>query len=330
MEASVLKKLEQNLRQLNSTSQGRRTFLKVMPFLVAGCAPVARTRHREGDNTGQETSISVADEKRMTQEYLPKMKEDYPPINDSWLQGYLTDLGNNIVNSNSLHQNPYEYNFTMVQTKAINAFALPAGTIFVTGPLLDLTENESELAGVVGHEIGHVKARHTAERIDKAEKSQLKTALLTIGGGLLGGVTGLALARIICSPEDRECLERIAKYGAMAGAAGGLLIQKYGFMANSREDEMEADRIGFRTSVAAGFSKDHVGGFFEKLLEMEDNSGKDQNKLMAALADAMSTHPPSEERVQQMRQMAKEESRTGTVSTKDYREAKRRIQKYLA
>ena len=108
------------------------------------------------------------------------------------------------------------------------------------------------------------------------------------------------------------------------------MIQKYRFMAHSREDEMEADRVGFRTSVAAGFSKDHVGGFFEKLLEMEKRSEKEQSGLMAAFADAMSTHPPSEERVKQMRQMAKEESRQGTVSTKDYREAKKRIQKYLA
>lgn len=328
MDTPVLQQLEQDLRLLNSTSQGRRTFLKILPFLVAGCAPVSKTRYREGDNTGQKTDISIADERRMTREYLPKMKKDYPPVNDQWLQGYLVNLGNNIVKSNGLHKNPYTYNFTLVQTKAINAFALPAGTIFVTAPLIAMTENESELAGVVGHEIGHVKARHTAERIDKAQKEQLKSALYGLGGGLLGGATGFALAQLICRPKDRECLERVTKYGAMAGAAGGLLIQKYAFMAHSREDEMEADRIGFRTSVASGFSKDHVGGFFEKLLEMEKKAEKNQNALVSGIADAMSTHPPSEKRVKQMKEMARKESKQGVVSTKDFFKAKNRIKNY--
>ena len=94
--------------------------------------------------------------------------------------------------------------------------------------------------------------------------------------------------------------------GAAAGASGGLLIQKYKFMANSREDEMEADRIGFRTAVRAGYSQDHVGSFYAKLLKMEEARQGSGTSILQSFADALSTHPPSRERVAQMGQLAAE------------------------
>ena len=87
------------------------------------------------------------------------------------------------------------------------------------------------------------------------------------------------------------------------GAGGGLLVQKFSFLANSREDELEADRIGFKLAVGAGYDKDQVGKFYEKLLAMEKSAGNNSTALKS-LADAMSTHPPSEERVKQMNEMA--------------------------
>ena len=128
-----------------------------------------------------------------------------------------------------------------------------------------------------------------------------------IGGGIVGGAAGFFLGKTLCKKGDakyQQCLQRAALYGAAAGAGGALLIQKYAFMANSREDEMEADRIGFKTSVGAGFHKDHVGSFYEKLLEMEKKHKQDQNSFVASFADALSTHPPSAERVKQMKEMA--------------------------
>ncbi len=298
-------KLEKDLRQIMQTKQGRRLFLSSLPLLLAGCATVTSDRYREGNNQGQNTSLTIKDEQKMTQDYLPQMKKDYPPLENDYLQNYINDLGQKIVHENSLHNSPYKYNFTLVESKSINAFALPAGTVFVTKPLLKMTETEAELAGVIGHEIGHVQARHTAERIDKAKKEESKTLLYGLGGLLAGGLLGHGLSKALCKPKDKECIERITKYGAMAGAAGGLLIQKYGFMANSQEDEMEADRIGFRTSVKAGFDKDHVGNFYQKLLALEKKHAQKNNQLLAKFADAMSTHPPTQKRVNQMREMAK-------------------------
>lgn len=304
-EALTLLRLE--LEEVMNRPTRRRAFIAMAPFLIAGCASKSKHRYREGDQTGRETSLSVEDERRMTQEYLPQMKKEYPLHPNQEAQRYISQIGQDMVEKNNLHNNPYTYNFAVVDSEHVNAFALPAGTVFVTAPLIKMAESEAELAGVVGHEIGHVMARHTAHRIDKAKREQSRTLLYGIGGALLGGAAGMGLARLVCSSGDRECMQRIALYGAAAGAGGGLLIQKFAFMAHSREDEMEADRIGFRVSHRAGYDKDHIGLFYERLLEMEREFKKNSgNALLAPLADALSTHPPGRDRVQQMRQMAAE------------------------
>ncbi len=252
---------------------------------------------------------------------LPQMKKEYPAHSNKEAQIYVKQLGEKIIKANNLEGKPYKYNFTLVDVGYVNAFALPAGEIMVTAPLLAMADSEAELSGVIGHEVGHVVARHTAERMQKAKDEQKKSWLMGIGGGVLGGAAGFLLGKTLCKSSDpkyKECLQRAALYGTAAGAGGALLIQKYAFMANSREDEMEADRIGFKTSVAAGYNKDHVGNFYEKLLEMEKNHKQGGNAFLASFADALSTHPPSAERVQQMKQMATQTpaSSSSVVSSK--------------
>ncbi len=316
--SGILNELEKTLKELTSTQSGRRSFLKAMPLLLAACSSAPKTRYREGDNTGQASSLSVADEKKMTSEVLPQMRKDYPPLKDSQTQNYIRGLGQKIVKQNNLEGRPYNYNFTVVDVNYVNAFALPAGTIFVTTPLLAMAESEAELAGVIGHEVGHVKARHSAERIHAAKQAQKKSWLYALGGGLAGAVVGFGVGQLVCPPRDKECIARAATYGGAAGVGGGLLIQKYGFMANSREDEMEADRIGFRTSTRAGYDKNHVGRFYSKLLQMEKER-KRGGGILASFADALSTHPPSQERVNQMNEMAAQiSSGKGQVTSSDF------------
>lgn len=319
--------LRRELGRLVSGPLGRRALLASLPALLAACASAPRHRHREGDNTGQEAALTPEEERRMTQEHLPRMRKEYPPVKDAWLQGYVGGLGSRITEANGLAGRPYRYDFEAVESKAVNAFALPAGRVFVTRPLLAMAGSEAELAGVLGHEVGHVQARHAAERIAQARRDRGRSFLYGIGGAVLGGAAGFGVGRLLCGERDRECLRRAARYGAAAGGMGGLLIQKFAFMANSREDEMEADRIGFRTSVGAGFHPDHVGGFYAKLLEME--RGRERGgrpAVLGALADAMSTHPPSEERVAQMDEMrAGASGRGGDVSSRDFARMKRLV-----
>ena len=94
------------------------------------------------------------------------------------MQRYVANLGNNVIRANGLHKNPYQYNFSVVDVPYINAFALPAGTVFITAPLIAAAKTEAELVGVIGHEVGHIQARHTAERMHKAQASQKKVLAL--------------------------------------------------------------------------------------------------------------------------------------------------------
>jgi predicted Zn-dependent protease len=276
----------------------------VSSALIIACAPTNSSRYREGDNTGQESGMTVNDERRLTEEALPQIKKDYPSARNQELQKYIANLGMKIVRANKLEGNPYHYDFEVVDVEGVNAFALPAGKVFVTAPLIALASNEAELAGVIGHEIGHVTARHAAERMYAMEKDQNKTWLYAAGGGVLGAAAGFGLGTVLCAEGDTACLAKAAMIGGTLGAGGGLLVQKYKFLANSREDELEADRIGFKLAVGAGYDKDQVGKFYEKLLQMEKSAQRGGNPLLKSLADALSTHPPSEERLQQMQEMA--------------------------
>ncbi|MBX9766194.1 MAG: M48 family metalloprotease, partial [Bdellovibrionales bacterium] len=324
--------LEKILDQWISTKAGRRSFLLSLPLLYAACSTPSH-RNREGDNAGQETTLSIADEKRMTAEVLPEMQREYPPVQDSEVQNYLSGLGRKIVNANGLEGQPYNYTFTAVDTKMVNAFALPAGTVMVTAPLITMAETEAELAGVIGHEIGHVKARHTAERMDRQKDSESKGFWYKLGGGVIGGAAGFGIGKLMCPPQDNACLAKATAVGVGAGVVGGLLVTKYAFMANSREDEMEADRIGFRTALKAGFAREHVGTFYSKLLkiEQEQKAKGGGNSIVTSISDAMSTHPPSQERVNQMKIMVSQvpQSKNAVVSSREFEKIKGRVQQLI-
>ncbi len=291
--------------------------------IIISCAPTSSSRYREGSNVGQETSMSVQDEQRLTKEALPKMLKDYPPAKNQDIQKYVSDLGAKIVRANKLEGNPYNYTFTVVDVADVNAFAMPAGAIFVTAPLIAMASSEAELAGVISHEIGHVVARHSAERMYAMEKAENKTWLYTAGGAVVGAVVGYGLGRALCAEGDTSCQAKAAVLGGVVGAGGGMLAQKYTFLVNSREDEMEADRIGFKYAVAAGYDKTQVGKFYEKLLEIEKSAGTSGNPVLKSLSDAMSTHPPSAERVKQMNELAaKSPERKAVINTADFSKAK--------
>ena len=138
-----LDELEKCLKELVATPSGRRNFLKAAPFLLAACSSAPKTRYREGDNSGQAAALTVNEERKMTAEVLPKMRKDYPTLKDPHMQSYVSGLGKKIVRANGLGGNPYNYNFTVVDVNYVNAFALPAGTVFVTTPLIAIAYAEA-------------------------------------------------------------------------------------------------------------------------------------------------------------------------------------------
>jgi beta-barrel assembly-enhancing protease len=133
----------------------------------------------------------------------------------------------------------------------------------------------------------------------------------------LGGAAGFVLGKKLCQEGDSGCRAKYAMYGLGGGAVGGLMIQKYGFMKNSQEDELESDRVGFRYAVKAGYDKNNVGDFYKKLLAMEKAAKKGQSSFMARLGDAMASHPPSESRVKQAEEMKRVIKENGTIITTD-------------
>jgi predicted Zn-dependent protease len=322
----VLRKLRFMLKNLYDGSHMNRKIASFfILFLVSllSCAPSNSSRYREGSNVGQETRLTIQDEERLTQEALPQIVKDYPSAKNPELQKYISDLGMKIVRANKLEGNPYHYNFTVVDVSDVNAFAMPARTVFVTAPLIAMTSNEAELAGVLSHEIGHIVARHAAERMYIMEKAKKKTWLYAAGGAAVGAIVGYGLGKVFCKEGDTSCRTQSTLIGGAVGAGGGILAQKYTFLVNSREDEMEADRLGFKYAVAAGYDKDQVGKFYEKLLATERSANKSGSTIVKNLSDALSTHPPSEERVKQMKELAAQTFQAkSTVNTPEFNKAR--------
>jgi predicted Zn-dependent protease len=283
-------------------------------ILLTACSSKTSDRYREANNMGQKSALNVEEEKKLTQDVLKDMKKEYPPVNHPGLQAYINQLGQKLVQANNLHNRPYTYTFTVVDTPAVNAFALPAGSIFITTPIIGMAETEAEIAGVLGHEIGHVTARHTAERMYVATKEQSKTIAFGAIGAAVLGTAGYYASKKFCHEKDLECKAKLIGGGAAAGAVGGLFIQKYSFMKNSQEDELESDRVGFRYATNAGYDKEKVGDFYKKLQMMEREAKKGQNGAMLWLSDAMASHPSSSLRVSQAEEMQSLIQKTGGIT----------------
>ncbi|MFP5386299.1 MAG: M48 family metalloprotease [Bacteriovoracia bacterium] len=300
-------------------------------IFISACSTKTSDRYREGSNEGQKAALTVEEEKNLTQEALKEMSKEYPPVNHPALQAYINNLGQKLVRANKLNRNPYSYTFTVVDTPQVNAFALPAGTIYITTPIIAMADSEAEIAGVLGHEIGHVTARHTAERMYVAKKEQSKTYLFGGIGAVLGAGIGYVAQKKICDPKDLECKAKVIGGGAAVGGVGGLFVQKYGFMKNSQEDELESDRVGFRYATNAGYDKEKVGDFYSKLAAMEKQAKKGQNSALVWLGDAMASHPSSDSRVSQAREMRGLIQTTGgTTVTPEFLRMKRVAQEMVS
>ncbi len=157
------------------------------------------------------------------------------------LQNYIAKIGRKLSSRPEADPQSFEYAFTLVTDKSINAFALPGGPAFVHTGLLDAAENEGQLAGVLGHEIAHVAMRHGTNQVSKANLLQIPAALAS---GVLGGGGGL--------------VGQLAKLGIGLGANSILL--KY-----SRDAESDADALGARIMSGAGYNPIEMARFFEKL-----------------------------------------------------------------
>jgi predicted Zn-dependent protease len=180
----------------------------------------------------QRVSLTVDQEIALGLQSAPQMTAQHGgPHPSQEAQALVDRIGEEIVAETAAGETPYQFEFTVLaDEETVNAFALPGGPVFITAGLLSQLETEGQLAGILGHEIGHVVARHAAEHLAKAELTQ-----------------GLSGAAVIAAydPEDPGSSRQAAAVAAMVGQ---VINMKYG-----REDELESDRLGVRFMANAGY-----------------------------------------------------------------------------
>ena len=189
---------------------------------------------------------------------------------DEALQAYIDQVGQQVVERSEAADAPYPFEFHLLKDlQTVNAFALPGGQIFITAALLNRLDSEAQLAGVLGHEVGHVVARHGAEHL---ARQQL--------GAMLVNAVGIAASDT--SGQGRQA-------AIVARAINQLVNLKYG-----RDDELESDRIGMQFMVAADYSPQ---GLVE-LMEILASARSDEQP-----PEFLSTHPYPDNRVAQLKEL---------------------------
>ncbi|HEY5414982.1 MAG TPA: M48 family metalloprotease [Gemmatimonadaceae bacterium] len=205
--------------------------------------------------------VSEQQEIQMGQQGAQQVAQEVGLVKDQALQNYLQTVGSGIASKSERPNLPWT--FRAVDDPSPNAFALPGGYVFVTRGLLDLMNNEAELASVLGHEIGHVTARHSVHQMSEQQLAQL-----ALGVGA------------ILSPT-------VAQLGGAASQGLGLLFLKY-----SRDDERQADDLGFRYALNQGYDVRYMDDVFRSLQRLGEASKE------SPLPSWLATHPGEAERIQ--------------------------------
>jgi len=222
--------------------------------------------------------MSREDEIRIGAEEHPKLiKALGGAYTDAKLRAYVRRIGLKLARF--AETNGLAFTFTILNSDKVNALALPGGYVYITRGLLALADNEAEMAGVLAHEIGHVTARHTAERHSTAMATNLGLMVLGAIGSSAGVPSGIG---------------RIIGFGAQAA------MQSY-----SREQELEADMLGVRYMARAGYSADAMTSFFHKLKAHEELERAMEGKKGDTPNNIMATHPRTAQRIGQAIKLAR-------------------------
>jgi len=200
-----------------------------------------------------------------------QIEAQYGFYEDEELGAYVTEVGERLAGMSERPNLPWT--FRVLDSPVINAFALPGGFVYVTRGLLAYAGSEAELAGVIGHEIGHVTGKHSRSR----QRNSLLVNLAILAGALAS-----------------ETVRDLVEYGVPQLAAG-LVLTKY-----SRGQELDADERGIRYATQAGYNPYGIGGFFETLQSLEEQSDR------KGLPGWISSHPQVDDRIERSDRWAAE------------------------
>ncbi|ODS55697.1 MAG: hypothetical protein ABS36_08830 [Acidobacteria bacterium SCN 69-37] len=229
--------------------------LLLVVALAWGCATNPATGRR------QLMLMSEAEEIQVGRKSDAEIRQQMGLYDDPDLQAYVRAVGTKLATAS--HRPDLPWTFAVVDEPAVNAFAVPGGFIYITRGILPFLRDEAELAGVLGHEVGHVDARHSAEAYSRQ----------------LGAGVGLAIAGVL-APSTQPIQ-------GVAGAGLGVLFLRYG-----REAELESDRLGVGYAASQGWDPHGVPGMLSTLARLDAASGSSRGVPNWAL-----THPPAADRV---------------------------------
>lgn len=243
----------------------------VIAALIALVSLVSYYRKRSFNPITQETqhvAITPKQEVSLGLAALPRMEAQYGgESRDPEGTARVRQVGEEVVARSDAKKSGYPFQFHLLgDTKTINAFALPGGQVFITEALFRRLETEGQLAGVLGHEVGHVVARHGAEHIAKQE--------------LFQGLTGAAIVASY-DPHDPNSRHK----AAFVALVGNLVTMKFG-----RDDELESDALGVRFMLSAGYDPHAMVGVM-KILEKAGGGRQ---------PEFFSTHPSPENRIERI------------------------------
>jgi len=228
--------------------------------------------------------LTESDEIKMGAAADKDVVQMYGLYEDQAILDYVDKIGQKMAKIS--HRPHLKYEFKVMNSPVINAFAVPGGYIYITRGILAYLNNEAELAGVVGHEIGHVTARHSAQKYSEVSLAQL----------------GLGVGSMIS--------EDFAMFSGLAAQGVGLLFLKF-----SRDDEKQSDELGVAYSTKVGYDAREMSNFFYTLDKMQGQSEQ------GSVPDWFSTHPNPADRVVDVRKEAekiqKEQKLSGLTVNRD-------------
>ncbi|MDJ0685928.1 MAG: M48 family metalloprotease [Alphaproteobacteria bacterium] len=253
----------------------RRRFLSGLGCAcAAGAATGCLSQNRATGRQSFTGFYSLEDDIEIGTREHPKLVAQFGGVyEDRRLQRYVDEIGRRTA---AFAEYEFPYRFTIVNSPIVNAFALPGGYVYVSRGLIALASNEAELASVIAHEIGHITARHTAERISQAQLAQ-------VGVGLLGVLSGSG------------------ELASGAGQVAQLVLQGH-----SRDQELEADRLGIRYMTRAGYDPDGSVTFLATLREHSMFQAEFNGRPPGSVDefDILATHPRTIERVRLAQEQA--------------------------
>jgi len=235
------------------------------------------------------TLISVPQEIEIGREENAQVRKQMKELRDPRVTAYVARLGQRL--GRAAPGAKYPYSFQVADAAEINAFSLPGGPVWINRGVLRAAGNESQVAGVLAHEIAHIAQRHAADQLTKTLLAKWSLGLL---GAMLGNVGGAGTAQ-----------------------AAGAMMANGVFLKFSRDDEREADRVGLQIMTKAGWDP-------RGMIELFDVLRRESKRDPGAVEVFFSTHPSPEDRIARLT-AATARSRGGVRDTAEFRAVKRRV-----